>query len=323
MADYNLKGIGVIPLPDNLSEEEIQSALNSHPAVIQHLKDQPTKFGWDTITDRLKGKNTPIGDSPQNELKAIGTRLIQNVPLAGNYVPDNKETLDYQKQHPIISNMAKAESAIGSNLAASGGLAAIPALSRGLPWLISQTAGNAALGGADKAAQEHFQGQEINTADILKAMGIGGGATLVGAAASKFISPNMGVKQPKTYTPEPPQGSTVEDITRRMRWENPADPYRRSQEQLAALINENRAARAAQAFAESEPHQLTKHAVGVAGTTLGHGIDPTGGVASHILKYLHQNVLKNQIMNDPGRAAIMQSLLMGGGQGLNRLPDAR
>lgn len=286
-----------------------------------HIKtQQPTKFGWDVITDRLKGKNTPIEDSGANEVKALGTKAAQGIPVVGNYVPESKESEDYQKQHPIMSTAAKVESALAANTAASAGLGAVPALSRGLPWLASQTAGNAAIGGADKATQEHAAGQPISTSDVLKAMSISGGATVAGAGASKFLTPNMGITPPTKFVPKPPQGSSYEDVLARTRWNNPDNL--KTQAQLAELVNAARGKAAQRAFEEAPSHELAGHAVKVAGTALGHAAG-LPGIIAHPLTWVHQNVLKNQLMNDPTRAALMQALLMSGGQGFNRLPDTR
>lgn len=320
MPEYEVKGVGKINLPEGLSEAEIQSALDSHPDVIEHVKKQSAKFGWDVITDRLKGKNTPIDNSGANELKALSTAAAQGVPVVGNYVPESKESRDYMQQHPIMGNMVKAEGSIAANTAASAGLGAVPALARGAPWLASQVIGNVGLAGADKAAQEHSQGQNINTADMLKAMSIGGGATLAGAGASKFISPNFGVKPPTPFVSKPPTGGSYEDVLARTRWNNPQNTTVR--EQLEALINSERVRAAQRAFEEAPAHELAGHAVRAAGTVLGHAAGAPG-ILSHLATGFHQNVLKNQIMNDPTRAALMQALLASGGQSLNRIPDAQ
>lgn len=287
--------------------------------------DSEIKFGSDNNKNKTWGevlKGFGAERSPEemkatgNELKAIVNKWGKSIPILGNYLSENEESKAYSKQHPVLSALVSAEGAVGSGLVASGGIAAIPGLSRGLPWLTSQVAGSAAIGGADKAAQQHSQGQDLNTSDILKAMGISGGASLAGATASKFISPNMGIQPPKTFVPKPPQGPSYEDILARTRWNNPAN--QKTQEQLAELINARRLENAKLAFEESTTHPLTAHAVKAAGSALGHA-SGTGGILSHLATSFHQNVLKNQYMNDPGRAALMQALLGSGAEGLNRI----
>lgn len=70
MADYSVKGVGTITLPDGLSEKEIKSALDSHPDVVSYLEK----------------KNQ--GRTALQTARGATGQFLQGIPFLKNHVQD-------------------------------------------------------------------------------------------------------------------------------------------------------------------------------------------------------------------------------------------
>lgn len=176
MQKINVKGIGVLNFPDGMSDDEIESAIKTHP----------------------KYKEAASLSLPeQSTLQKIGTGAkiaAQGIPIAGRFIDDTPETVRFKRENPALSTGLDIAGGVTSTLPLTGPLAVAGAGAKGL-GLIGSLFASGALGGAigagDKVADNIAKGKEQDGDEILGEGLLGFSGGMLGPAVGKVLSPGL------------------------------------------------------------------------------------------------------------------------------------
>ncbi len=199
MATINVQGVGDIELPDGMSQQEMEEAINSNPSVQSYVQKSAT-----TNVPMLKGTGTMPYNYSNDPVGQNLHQLAKGVPVVRNFVPDKPQDAQFEKDHPYVSRAERITGAV-AGAAPMAMAAALPEAGVGANMAV-QGGLFGTLGTADSAANKYQHGgvDEVKNTPMSEwghTFGIDALLGALGEGAGRLLSPNA-IPHPKQLRPE-------------------------------------------------------------------------------------------------------------------------
>lgn len=262
MPDIDVKGLGVLSFPDEMSDTDIEKAIKEHPGYAK-ARD---KSNFTPLIEPPSWVKNWLGDPRESPNPLTMTKEIgKGIPIAGHYIPQDEDMTAMEQNHPITTGIARGTGAIGSTAPLSAGMGMLTG-AKLIPAMMGQASLGGGLAAGDVAAEK---GGNV-TADELKDKATTGAMWgAAGPLVSKMLSPGtiIASRPPPAPTKPPPfERPTVASIRARSRMETGVDQNVKMQ--LDSLL-ENR--RRMQQAADSAQQQAAQNAARQATEARLHG----------------------------------------------------